>query len=345
MSYYGGTITVQGRDLITSLVAGETIEFTRILVGKGAMPEGVEPIDMTALVDPVAEGASTLPVVENGVITMTVEYRNDMNDGLKEGFWLREFGVFAKTENSEEVLLYYATLGDSPQPVNAYQDNRIDIRRYPITISLALDANVTVAYNPGAFITAGEAQELIGAMVNDAVSTAASAIITTITVPAAAWAQRGYDDPENETYADDYIYFVDVAISGCEETYFPIVALDKASLAPAGKAGLCPTVQTSKGTLRLWSKKVPEVDLEATVSLIGESVATGASGSTYVLPTATATRLGGVKIGEGLLITEDGMLSAKDCGAITEKDFASAEETEELLDEVFRSENVNVKEV
>ena len=43
MSYYGGTITVKGRDLITSLIAGETIEFTRIVVGSGEMPEGVEP--------------------------------------------------------------------------------------------------------------------------------------------------------------------------------------------------------------------------------------------------------------------------------------------------------------
>ena len=33
MSYYGGTVTVAGRNLITSLMAGKTIEFTRIMVG------------------------------------------------------------------------------------------------------------------------------------------------------------------------------------------------------------------------------------------------------------------------------------------------------------------------
>ena len=141
MSYYGGTVTVAGRNLITSLMAGKTIEFTRIMVGSGAMPEGVEPIDMVALVAPVAEGVSSVPTVENGVLSMVVEYRNDLNGGLQEGFWLREFGVFAKTEDTEEILLYYATLGDSPQPVNAYKDNRIDIRRYPISIALELDAD------------------------------------------------------------------------------------------------------------------------------------------------------------------------------------------------------------
>ena len=87
MSYYGGTITVKGRDLITSLIAGETIEFTRIVVGSGEMPEGVEPIDMEDLVNLVAEASSTVPTVENGVLSLVVEYRNDMNGGLKTGFW------------------------------------------------------------------------------------------------------------------------------------------------------------------------------------------------------------------------------------------------------------------
>ena len=81
MSYYGGTVTVAGRNLITSLMAGKTIEFTRIMVGSGAMPEGVEPIDMVTLVTPVAEGVSSVPTVENGVLSMVVEYRNDLNGG------------------------------------------------------------------------------------------------------------------------------------------------------------------------------------------------------------------------------------------------------------------------
>ena len=119
MSYYGGTITVKGRNLITSLMAGETIEFTRVVVGSGEMPEGIEPLDMADLVEPVADATSSVPVVKNNVLSMVVEYRNEMNGGLKEGFWLREFGIYAKTETTEEVLLYYATLGDSPQPVNA----------------------------------------------------------------------------------------------------------------------------------------------------------------------------------------------------------------------------------
>lgn len=169
--YYGGTVTVNGRDLLANLMKGETIELTRIMVGDGTLPAGVEPIDMKDLVNPLYEAQSTVPDVVDNTMYMTVEYRNDMNGGLKTGFWLREFGIYAKTDHHEEVLLYYATLGNSPQPVNAFKDNRVDTRRYPISISLALDAEVTVTYNPGAFVTSEEVHKLVDGMVKEAIET------------------------------------------------------------------------------------------------------------------------------------------------------------------------------
>ena len=63
--YYGGSVTTAGRSLITSLIAGEHIEFTRIVVGSGQMPDGVEPIDMKDLVEPREEATSSVPIVED----------------------------------------------------------------------------------------------------------------------------------------------------------------------------------------------------------------------------------------------------------------------------------------
>lgn len=328
MSYYGGTITVKGRNLITSLLAGETLEFTRIVVGSGAMPEGVEPIDMEALVTPVAEAVSTIPVVENGEMFLTVEYRNDLNGGLKEGFWLSEFGIFAKTANSDEVLLYYATLGDSPQPVNAYKDNRIDIRRYPVTIALEIDANVQVSYNPGSFITAAEAQELIGGMVSEAMGAVGSAVITSIVIPAEGWTWQEYDDQEALEWMDEYRLVLDVACTEAKASHFPSVALDRSALSVAKYAGLCPTIEAKDGILRFWAKNEPEQDMNATVALLSASTGGsggGGGGGTYVLPVATSTTLGGVRVqaGSGLNIDSSGNLSI---------DAATGEQAEELFD-------------
>ena len=338
MSYYGGTVTVKGRDLITSLIAGATIELTRIVVGSGKMSEGVEPIDMETLVNPIAEATSTVPVVENNVLSMVVEYRNDMNGGLKEGFWLNEFGIFAKTEDSEEILLYYATLGDSPQPVNAYQDNRYDIRRYPVTIALLIDADVQITYTPGAFITASEAQEIIESLVSEAVSEIAgdvgSAIIKEITIPADGWT---WDESEDVGMGgmDDYRMYKDVAVTEATEDMFPNVALHKDALETAKRAGLCPTIQTLAGSIRFWAKNQPYADMDATLALLSSSGngQTG-GGGTYVLPVATETTLGGVKIGEGLTVTPDGTASVEGV-PIAEGEKATVEATNAVLDEVY----------
>lgn len=313
--YYGGTVTVKGRDLITSLVAGETIELTRIMVGKGKMPEGVEPIDMEALVDEVAEATSTVPTVEDGVLQMIIEYRNDMNGGLQEGFWLREFGIYAKTANSEEILLYYATLGDSPQPVNAYVDNRIDTRRYPISIALALDAEVEVSYNPGAFITAAEAEEILQSMVDDAMRDLTGTVIIKegFTVPADAWVTV-----ESE---DEYVKQAEVEVEKASSKMFPQLALDKSSLKVARAAGLCPTIQVLSGAIRLWARRNPTQDLVGTLALSTESSGGGGGGGD--IPVASSTTLGGVMIpnGSGLTVDREGNLRI---------DGATAQEVEEV---------------
>ena len=158
MNYYGGTITDAGRSLLASLVSGEKIQFTKVHVGSGKVPSGTTPASLTTLVKYVAAGTSTTPTVVDGVLNMTIEYRNDLNGGLSTGFSLSEFGIYAKTSKSQEVLFYYATLGDSPQPVSAFVENRIDIRRFPISIAFNSD-NVTeiqLLYSADAFVASKE---------------------------------------------------------------------------------------------------------------------------------------------------------------------------------------------
>lgn len=289
MSYYGGTITVAGRNLITSLMAGETIQFTRIVVGSGAMPEDTEPIDMTELVNPIAEGTSTIPTVENGAMYLTVEYRNDLNGGLKEGFWLREFGIYAQTDKTEEILLYYATLGDSPQPVNAYKDNRIDIRRYPVTIALELDADIQVTYNPNAFLTSSEAYDIIDSMVSYAIENISATVMSKILIPAEGWILEENDTSDNGR-TDSFPFYIDVPCEKSAEAFFPDFALSVGSVPTAEKSELCPTIMSLDGALRFWAKKPPEKDMIGTVALIYSNDSGNAGGmrttviSDFIIP-------------------------------------------------------------
>ena len=152
---YGFLIPAKGRELIASLLAGDTLTITRCMVGEGAPQEGVEPAELTDLVKPIAQATSTAPIVNRQQVDLTVEYRNDLNGGLENGFYLSEFGIFARGKDGAEVLIYYACLGDYPQYVQPYKEGgAVDVRRFPIAIGVSNTQNVHLDYSADAFLTA-----------------------------------------------------------------------------------------------------------------------------------------------------------------------------------------------
>lgn len=62
----------------------------------------------------------------------------------------------------------------------------------------------------------------------------------------------------------------------------------------------------------------------------------GSSGGGYVLPAATATRLGGVKIGENVNVTSDGTITV-DGDELLDEVAATDEDVQEMLDDTFNS--------
>ncbi len=156
----GFMITVKGRKLLAKLVAGEQLEITRVMVGSGNLGEE-SPAYFDDLIEPVAQATSTIPIAQEDVVSFVVEYRSDLNGGLQKGFWINEFGVFAK-DGEEEILLYYATLGDFPQYVMAYKNNgAIDVRRYPVSIMVSDTVEVILAYPALSFMTAEEVRRFL----------------------------------------------------------------------------------------------------------------------------------------------------------------------------------------
>lgn len=155
MSKYGCTLTRKGKELFASLIAGkQPIVITRIMMGSGVCPDDVFPGDLEGLIDPVAEGTSTVPWCSGDTVRMTVEFRSDLNGGLKKDVELNEFGVFVKNPEGGTTMVYYATLGDNPQKICAFSGSGIDIRRFPISIKVGEEANVVIDYSPEAFMTA-----------------------------------------------------------------------------------------------------------------------------------------------------------------------------------------------
>ena len=341
---YAFKVTTNGRALLAELMAKEKpLEITRAVFGSGTIDEGSDLADQHELITPVAAGTVIERRHVGDKLYLTAQYDNstDQTVGM---FYLAEFIVYARYPDSgEEVDLLYATLGDYKQPVPGYSETEPPSTwKFPMVMVVSDKITVTYSGAPG-LVTYDDLEnvelELYTKLKNELSGNSAAVLIKDITIPAAGWTWQRDSDEQGEWVMDEYRYFVDVPVEGAAETQYPSVALHKAALETAKNAGLCPTVQTLAGALRFWAMETPEADMDASVALISpNSSGGGNSGTTYVLPIATATRLGGVKIGSGISVAADGTITASSSG-IKPDDMASSEDTEAMLDEVFPKES------
>ena len=160
MSQYGCTLTKKGKELLARLAAEEKpLVITKVMFGSGVCPDDVFAGDLEGLIDPAAQGTSTVPWHAGDTVHMTLEFRSDLNGGLKNAVTLTEFGVFARDPDGAGVLLYYGTFADNPQRVPAYSGSGVDIRRFPISIKVGEEAEVIIDYSPEALMTAEDVAE------------------------------------------------------------------------------------------------------------------------------------------------------------------------------------------
>ena len=156
---YGFVITTAGEAMLARAAAGETLVLDGASVGKGVAQSAAAAKALTALIDPVAEATTSSPAVAGQQISITVEYRNDMNGGLETGFALSEFGITAHVGDDPTGLLYYGSLGDAPQTVKPI-DQGLDVHRFPVAIAVTGEVTVTLDYPAGGFVTWGELGDL-----------------------------------------------------------------------------------------------------------------------------------------------------------------------------------------
>lgn len=98
------SITVQGLNVIAKLVAGSTLQFTRIAVGDGAMPSDKTPLTVTDLTNKLFDvDINSVENNGNGSATVTGVFSNADKE---TGFFYRELGLYAKDPDTQAEFLY-----------------------------------------------------------------------------------------------------------------------------------------------------------------------------------------------------------------------------------------------
>ena len=146
MSQQGMILTSQGRNLIAKALTGKELRFTRAFVGDGTLGNR-DPAALTALISPKKE----LPIQSmnlTGAIGTAEVVLEMSNKNLAQGFFVREYGLFARDPDSgNEVLYAYCNKGSEAGYLEG--DNGTD----QIAYSLSLVTVVDQAPNVTAYIT------------------------------------------------------------------------------------------------------------------------------------------------------------------------------------------------
>lgn len=309
--------TTHGRNALAACMALEKPpKITRVAFGSGKVDEDTNLADVHELISYVADGAVGERRHENDRVYFTIQYANVQHRDVKS-FILSEFIVYCQDpETGADTDMLYGTLGDYRQPVPAYDPAfPPSVFNFPLVMIISDELEVTFSA-PAGLVTH---DDLMMVVEHTAV------IYREVAIPAEGWRKDG---------AGAYPLCLELSME-VSASMIPILTVLPESAGIAAGCGLAPFAQTLDGALRVWAEKAPDRDIRAGLALMRNSsgvyIGGGAGGGD--ITAATPERLGCVKVGSGLNVTEDGTLSV---------DLAGDAEIEEILDEGFKQKGQEV---
>lgn len=145
MNTDGMILTTSGRNLLTKAMTGKELRFTRGACGDGVLAPNGEPYELSRL---ISEKQSLAIQSINATRTGTCEVVLEVsNQNLKSGYFVREYGLFARDpDTGQEVLYAYANKGDLCGYLETFDGTN------PINYTLSLIAVVEQSPNITAII-------------------------------------------------------------------------------------------------------------------------------------------------------------------------------------------------
>lgn len=154
-TFNNNALTMQGMVAIAALVAGGTLEFTRIAVGDGELKAGQVPATMTELNNPLFN-VEIHDVYSDSVSQATIKgiFSNAQVD---TGFYYRELGLFARDPaTGAEILYCYGNAGADAEWITPAGEASIIEKEIHIVVLIGNATNVTATINSGVYATRKE---------------------------------------------------------------------------------------------------------------------------------------------------------------------------------------------
>ena len=146
MADNGMILTDAGRNLLAQALTGKTLTFTRAFIGDGILPANSDPTKRTSLISSKMELPIQSISKSEGIGTCEVVLEVS-NKNLSHGFFVNEYGVFAKINGGTETLYAYRNTGANLQFLPG--DNGVDLIHFSLSLItvIAQAPNVTAIIN------------------------------------------------------------------------------------------------------------------------------------------------------------------------------------------------------
>ena len=160
-----------------------------------------------------------------------------------------------------------------------------------------------------------------------------------LTLAADGWKPaRSEDDYENAGGMDYYQCIYDAELSDSTSELVPVGVVSPGSFYTTTKAGVLNGCETHDGFIRFFSQRIPEADIQATVTLFGKGGGSGETGSVSIGQGLKRDASGAiaVRIGEGLDFDSANALTVRKETVMTSEDLLDEEETQQEIVDMLK---------
>lgn len=347
---YKTLITDIGNEKIAkAALIGEKVDVVTAVVTDGGGQYFVPTADMTELPNEVWRGAIASKEI-NAASQNMIDVRIFL-DGTVGGFTARGIGLF----DADGDLIAVCNMPDTEKAVivDGIAATLTLIMHIVVTHVDALDFKIDPSVDT---ISSAELEaaiqknndqimEQVGTMVAGASAVARFDIV----IPAEGWvngpsgAVSDGDSEESgiETSEEPSGLRVDIPNEAITAAMVPFLTVLPAYGNIARECGLNTAARTLDGVLRVYAQHIPTAPMKASLTLVCPSDGTsggGSGGGGYTLQPATATRLGAVKVGDGLSVSADGTLSVNKNTVMTEGDLVDEDEVKNSVADILKDE-------
>lgn len=167
-AFSNNSVTLKGAVAIAALIAGGTLEFTRISVGDGNIPTGQTPLTMTDLAHRLFDVDITEVYSDSESQATVIGVFN--NSAVETGFYYRELGLFAKDPaTGTEILYCYGNAGTDAEWISPAGGESVIEKEVHIVTLVGNATTVTANIKSGIYPTMGQMNAAID-VINTALS-------------------------------------------------------------------------------------------------------------------------------------------------------------------------------